>query len=77
MEQLPEQEEPQKRPVGRPKTKDVRNNKAQYFREYYNTTNEDMVCDCGCKYKSYSKRKHLLSKKHLEIMAIISSVKEK
>lgn len=57
-------------PRGRPVTADVKNNKG-YFAEYYHKTNSEYTCICGCKYKLHSKRRHLLSKKHLDLIEFL------
>jgi hypothetical protein len=53
--------------MGRNTTVNVKENK-NYFAEYYHKTNEDHVCECGCKYLLHSKRKHLMSVKHITLM---------
>jgi hypothetical protein len=54
-------------PRGRPITSNVKENK-DYFRNYYHETNEEFICECGCKCKLHSKRRHLLSQKHIQLM---------
>jgi hypothetical protein len=54
-------------PRGRPITANVKENK-EYFNEYYHKTNKEITCECGCKYLAHSKRKHLTTKKHLDLM---------
>jgi hypothetical protein len=55
-------------PRGRPVTHDVKNNRAEYFREYYHSTNAEHRCECGAIYLLNSKRKHLMTKKHAYYM---------
>lgn len=52
---------------GRPITANVKEN-PEYFNEYYHSTNKQYTCDCGTNYLIHSKRRHLLSKKHLVLM---------
>lgn len=59
-------------PRGRPLTHDVKNNRAQYFREYYHSTNGEHICECGAMYLLNSKRKHLLTKKHTHYMELLN-----
>ncbi len=56
--------------MGRKPTVNVKENR-HYFAEYYHKTNKEHVCECGCKYLLHSKRRHMLSKKHIEIMEIL------
>jgi len=63
-------------PRGRPLTHDVKNNRAQYFREYYHSSNEEHICECGAMYKLNSKRKHMLTKKHNYYMELLNRNKE-
>ena len=55
---------------GRPLTYDVKNNKNQYFREYYHLKNAEHICECGAMCLLNSKRKHLMSKKHAHYMEL-------
>jgi hypothetical protein len=61
---------------GRPLTHDVKNNRATYFREYYHSSNEEHICECGAMYKLNSKRKHMLTKKHTHYMELLTHRKE-
>jgi hypothetical protein len=54
-------------PRGRPITANVKENKS-YFAEYYHKTNETHICECGCTYLLHSKRKHLVTKKHQDLI---------
>lgn len=54
-------------PRGRPITANVKEN-PEYFNEYYHSTNKEHTCECGCNYLFHSKRRHMLSKKHLTLM---------
>lgn len=60
---------------GRPITANVKDNK-EYFIEYYHKTNKESICECGCKYMSRSKSKHLKTKKHLDLIEFINNKKE-
>ena len=53
--------------MGRRITVNVKENK-NYFAEYYHKTNEDCICECGSKILLHTKRKHLMTKKHKDIM---------
>jgi hypothetical protein len=53
--------------MGRNTTVNVKENK-NYFNEYYHKTNMEYICECGCKYLLHSKRRHLMTKKHLDLM---------
>jgi hypothetical protein len=53
--------------MGRKTTVNVKENK-NYFNEYYHKTNELHTCECGCTYLLHSKRKHLVTKKHIDLM---------
>lgn len=54
---------------GRPLTHDCKNNK-KYFKDYFDKTNIDYVCECGITIKYYSIRKHILTEKHKHIMKL-------
>jgi hypothetical protein len=54
-------------PRGRPITSNVKEN-PEYFNEYYHNTNKEQLCECGCKYLFHSRRRHMLSKKHLNLI---------
>lgn len=54
----------EKKPRGRPATRDVKNNRESYFNAYYHNHNEDIICDCGQFIKSMGMYSHKKSKKH-------------
>jgi hypothetical protein len=62
-----------KMPRGRPLTVNVKEIGKKYFTDYYHATNEDVQCECGCLVKSHSKRRHMLSKKHIQLTNYIQS----
>lgn len=61
--------------MGRRITVNVKENKS-YFAEYYHKTNMEHICECGCKYLLHSKRRHLMSKKHQDLMQFKNTQQE-
>lgn len=60
---------------GRPLTMDVKNDK-EYFKKYYHKTNEDYKCEeCGALFKLHSKRRHLMSQKHIYMSELLRNLK--
>jgi len=55
--------------MGRNITVNVKDNK-NYFNEYYHSHNKECICECGTSYLYYSKSRHLLSKKHQNLLEL-------
>lgn len=54
-------------PRGRPVTSNVKEN-PNYFNEYYHSNNKECTCECGNNYFYFSRHRHMLSKKHLNLI---------
>lgn len=55
--------------MGRNTTVNVKEN-PNYFNEYYHSHNKECICECGSSYLYYSKHRHLLSKKHHNMLEL-------
>lgn len=62
--------------MGRKLIYNVKENKNEYMKKYFQDNKEMTTCECGCTIDKYSMRRHLLSKKHIQVMEYINKIKE-
>jgi hypothetical protein len=62
--------------MGRKLTVNVKENQKEYMKKYFQDNKEMTACDCGCIIDKYSMRRHLLSKKHVQLIEYNKKIKE-
>ena len=60
--------------MARPAILNIKENKT-YFKDYYHTTKEDFICECGAFINNHSLRKHLKTKKHSIVIDKLLKIK--
>jgi acetone carboxylase gamma subunit len=62
--------------AGRKLTHDVKNNKSEYFKNYYHTKKHIIQCECGQSIVNHQRNKHIKSKKHLNGVLYFQSLRQ-
>ena len=63
--------------MGRKMIYNVKENANEYFNEYYHKTNRPYQCECGSVITYNTRYHHLKTKKHLQLINYINTIKEK
>lgn len=62
--------------MGRKVTVNVKDNEKEYMKKYIAENKELVKCDCGSHIENFSMRRHLMSKKHIQVTTLLNNIKE-
>lgn len=62
--------------MGRKLIYNVKENRNEYMKKYFEEHKELVKCECGSHIDNFSMKKHLLSKKHNQVMELINNIKD-
>ena len=62
--------------MGRKLIYNVKENRSEYMKKYFEENKELVKCECGSHIDVFSMRKHKQSKKHIQVIELLNKVKD-
>jgi hypothetical protein len=62
--------------MARKVTVNVKGNEKEYMKKYFAENKELVKCECGSHIDIFSMRKHIKTKKHIQVMELLNNIKE-